>query len=111
MKRNHNVFWGLILVLIGLFLAFDRWLGISLWRLAGPSFIILLGMWLVLQGMGSRSVGAAGRGRSSSREVWLHRAASIGTNACSLSPTSQMVMERPGVCVRREANRHRLDRR
>ncbi|HHX66124.1 MAG TPA: hypothetical protein GX702_14700 [Chloroflexi bacterium] len=69
MKRNHNVFWGLILVLIGLFLAFDRWLGISLWRLAGPSFIILLGMWLVLQGMGSRSVGAAGRGRSSSREA------------------------------------------
>ena len=48
--RRHDLFWGLILVIVGVVLVLDRLLGISVWKVAWPLFLIGLGLWFTWTG-------------------------------------------------------------
>lgn len=47
--KKSDLFWGLVLIAIGVLLTFDRLLGVSLWRMAGPLLLIGFGIWVLVQ--------------------------------------------------------------
>jgi hypothetical protein len=45
--KKHDLYWGAALLTLGVLLLVDRLLGISLWKVIGPLFLIALGLWFI----------------------------------------------------------------